>query len=189
MIELFGLTCRQSKIFPSDCNRVDGLTSCTVQHNSSPSHFWWRATRICTLPSTCIIAVLPCIPTAGVSVEVMQQRVAALTALVPDLAGRVAALDPAFLAAITSDLPGVAARVIDLKARLPSADVSSLLAGRPALLQADAYAELPAALAALQELHPGADIGQLLRQKPGLLPLGGGSGLGASGAGSAVNTL
>eukprot|EP00798_Chlamydomonas_sp_ICE-L_P022120 gene22120-29180_t len=66
--------------------------------------------------------------------EELDSRMESLIVLIPDMASMVYRLQPSILASLLSDISGLAQRLLDLKAVLPRADVSKLVARAPALL-------------------------------------------------------
>lgn len=62
-----------------------------------------------------------------------------------------------------------ARRIIQLRQWLPAANVSQILAERPALLRADDFAALPSALAKLRHMFPEGGVDALVTQQPYLL--------------------
>ena len=111
---------------------------------------------------------------AGMTDEEMTDRLRRLANILPDLGPRIPTLDPKLLARLTSDLDGVASRLVGLKAALPGVNVVSLVTAEPRLALEASPAALGAAAAELKALlPPHADVAALISEFPSYLDVAG----------------
>lgn len=106
----------------------------------------------------------------NLSTEEVEQRLKELGALLPQLAGRVAYIKPATLAALLRNPSALPPRLISLLRLLPAAGVGALVASEPELLLLRDLAEIERDLERLGELlGPEADLSRLVQQQPRFL--------------------
>lgn len=112
--------------------------------------------------------------TAGLSDEELEERLAALLALMPALRARLAGMRPATLAALAADPDAVALRLLGLKRAFPGGDVGTLASRVPRLVLpgADAAA-LCVAADRLRALFPRLDVDRAVVENPSMLDVDG----------------
>ncbi|KAI8476739.1 MAG: hypothetical protein J3K34DRAFT_222803 [Monoraphidium minutum] len=81
----------------------------------------------------------------GLSEAELRERLEALAALVPSLAGRLLLLRADLLGELVGDVGAVAAKMLQLKAWFPTADLAELVGRRPSLLSAAEFGRVGAA--------------------------------------------
>lgn len=105
----------------------------------------------------------------GIQQDQLDEKLAALANLLPDMVVKLHALRAPLVLELLQDMPGVASRLLRLRALLPGADVSAMVAQVPELLLKTPMPELEAAIASLGENLPGVSIGHLVEREPMLL--------------------
>ena len=111
----------------------------------------------------------------GVPPAEARRRLAALAALLPDLAAKAEVMPVARLAGLVRDgrLESVAQRLVQLKALFPGTDVGRLVAARAFLLEEDSWSAVEARVAQAAELlgleGGPAELEGVLRQNPEVL--------------------
>ncbi|PRW21043.1 ATP-dependent zinc metalloprotease FTSH mitochondrial [Chlorella sorokiniana] len=104
-------------------------------------------------------------------VEEVEQRLAELQVLLPQLATRCAYLKPSTLAALLRDPAGaLVPRLLSLRELLPGCDIGAAAAAEPELLLLRGLSEVQADVARLQQLlGPVADLAALVQRQPRFL--------------------
>lgn len=99
----------------------------------------------------------------------MRQRADELVLLVPDMEDKICDMQPTVLSRICLSPRSVTDKVLRLKALLPRANVSQLLAGRPSLLLDEEFAVVPESVRQLSRMYPNQDVSALVSHQPNLL--------------------
>lgn len=89
--------------------------------------------------------------------------------LMPFLQPRLLRIQPKLLAALAADPDLIAARLIELKALLPAADVAAVAGQRPSLLLAGEWERVPGAVRQLLALYSEEEAARLATAEPVLL--------------------
>lgn len=92
-----------------------------------------------------------------------------LLTLMPFLQDRLLRMSPKLLAALAADPGLIAARLVELRALLPAADVAAVAGGRPSLLLPPEWERVPAAAAALARRYSEPEVARLVAAEPLLL--------------------
>lgn len=87
----------------------------------------------------------------------------------PFLQDRLLRMSPKLLAALAADPALIAARLVELRALLPGADVAAVAGGRPSLLLPPEWERVPAAAAALADRYSEEEVARLVVAEPLLL--------------------
>lgn len=81
----------------------------------------------------------------GISEDVLAQRLAALSQLLPNLVSKMAIMGPDNLAKLAADPASVALKLVQLKGIFPNADTACMVANRMGLILQDDLADVAAA--------------------------------------------
>lgn len=100
----------------------------------------------------------------------IEERLAEVLALLPDIAPRLPSLKPELLRKLVLDRDAIAAKLLHLKAAFPGADAGRMLANEMALMR-ESEGSLRRRAAALRELLPRANIDAIAQARPRLLEL------------------
>lgn len=92
-----------------------------------------------------------------------------LFSLMPFLQQRMLRMQPKLLAALAADPDRVAARLIELKAMLPAADVAAVVGGRPSLLLEGEWEQVPKRVEQLAAHYTEEEVARLVAVEPLLL--------------------
>lgn len=106
---------------------------------------------------------------AGLDEAEFARRLAELQSLLPDNSSALLGLPPALLGALLADVSGVARRLIEMRRMFPTANISFIVARRPALLLQPAFDGAVVAAAKLASMFPEGGIDELVARQPGLL--------------------
>lgn len=109
----------------------------------------------------------------GLGEEEVATRLQQLQLLLPSLQQKMIGMKPQILERLASNIPGVAAALLELKAVFPEADVSKLAVREPALVLGFDMDRLRATAEELRLLLPRLNVDRLVEENPSMLDIEG----------------